>query len=234
MDDADRFRLLGTYKTPRVRLGRWVRCTLRGEMEVVGYTDAPIPWPVCKGRNYRALPLYGDLARAVRRESAQAVRHWFGVRSHTAWKWRKALGVDRAAGSEGTHRLRSEHPHEPGVAAGRALAHAMSRDPEWDAPRREKIAQAKRAKPRPRHVIEAIRAANLGRRHTAEARARMSAAHKARGTRPPWLGRPWTPEEDALLRRLPAAEVARRTGRSLAAVYSRRRELGLPDGRRRG
>jgi hypothetical protein len=46
---------------------------------------------------------------------------------------------------------------------------------------------------------------------------------------------PWTPEEDELVRTLPPAEAARRTGRSLAAVYQRRHVLGVPDGRlRRG
>jgi hypothetical protein len=37
----------------------------------------------------------------------------------------------------------------------------------------------------------------------------------------------WTFEEDNLVRSLPAREAARRTGRSLAAVYSRRRDLGV-------
>jgi hypothetical protein len=41
----------------------------------------------------------------------------------------------------------------------------------------------------------------------------------------------WTFEEDKLVRSLPAREAARRTGRSLAAVYSRRRDRGV--GRRR-
>jgi hypothetical protein len=39
--------------------------------------------------------------------------------------------------------------------------------------------------------------------------------------------------EDALLRELPAAEVARRTGRTLGAAYARRRKVRLPEGRRR-
>jgi hypothetical protein len=43
VQDADRFRLLGKYRTPRVRLGHFVRCLLRGEMQVLGFTDAPIP-----------------------------------------------------------------------------------------------------------------------------------------------------------------------------------------------
>ena len=73
----------------------------------------------------------------------------------------------------------------------------------------------------------------LGTPHSAEARAKMSAAHKRRGSRPPKAGRPWTAEEEALLRRLPPAEAARRTGRTLKAVYAWRRVLGVPDGRRR-
>jgi hypothetical protein len=59
----------------------------------------------------------------------------------------------------------------------------------------------------------------------------MSAANRRRGTRPPKAGRPWSVREDELVRGLPAPEVARRTGRALAAVYGRRRVLGLPDGR---
>jgi hypothetical protein len=66
-----------------------------------------------------------------------------------------------------------------------------------------------------------------------EARRKMSAAQRRRGTRPPKAGRPWTAEEDALVRALPAKEVAARTGRTLGAVHDRRRILGMPDGRTR-
>jgi hypothetical protein len=57
-----------------------------------------------------------------------------------------------------------------------------------------------------------------------------------RGTRAPLAGIPWTKEEDELARTLKAKEVVERTGRTLSAVYSRRRILGLADGRagRRG
>jgi hypothetical protein len=44
--------------------------------------------------------------------------------------------------------------------------------------------------------------------------------------------RSWTPEEDELLRVLAPAEAARRTRRSLQAVYDRRHALGLPPARR--
>jgi hypothetical protein len=42
---------------------------------------------------------------------------------------------------------------------------------------------------------------------------------------------PWTEEEDDLVYRLPPAEAARQTGRTLGAVYSRRTMLGLAGGR---
>jgi hypothetical protein len=43
MDDADRFRLLGKYRVPRIRVGRFVRCLIRGEVEVVAFADGSIP-----------------------------------------------------------------------------------------------------------------------------------------------------------------------------------------------
>ena len=124
-------------------------------------------------------------------------------------RWRRALGVG---------------PATPGTLQ---LRHATEPD------RRAKIAAAKRGQPRPRHVIEAMREANRGRPASAETRARMSAAHQARGTRPPAAGVPWTAAEDEAVRTLPAPEAAKATGRTLTAVYSRRLTLGLPDGRRR-
>ena len=90
-----------------------------------------------------------------------------------------------------------------------------------------------RARPRPPHVVEAMRRGRLGTPQSEAARAKMSEAHRRRGTGPPKAGRPWTAEEEALLRQLPPAEVARRTGRTLKAVYAWRRVLGEPDGRRR-
>ena len=60
----------------------------------------------------------------------------------------------------------------------------------------------------------------------------MGETHRRRGTLVPGTV-VWTEREDALLRSLPAAEAARRTGRTLVAVWQRRRVLGVPDGRRR-
>jgi hypothetical protein len=49
----------------------------------------------------------------------------------------------------------------------------------------------------------------------------------------PHSGRPWTSDEDELVRALPPAEAARRTGRTPAAVYQRRHTLGLRPARHR-
>jgi hypothetical protein len=45
-------------------------------------------------------------------------------------------------------------------------------------------------------------------------------------------GKAWTVEDDEMVRALPAAVVARRTGRTLTSVYSRRVRLGVEDGRK--
>jgi hypothetical protein len=226
MHAADRFRLLGAYRTPRFRYGRKVRCAVRGEVEVVGLHEAPIPWPVGKRGRAKALVVFKDLARAVRRESEVAIAHHWGVDKQTVGKWRKALGVGRV--TEGTSRRLSDHAREPAVVAGLKKAQAKSGDPA----RRAKLSAAMCGKKMDRRVVEALAAQRRGTRHREESRRRMSETHRRRGTLVPGTV-VWAPEEDALVRSLPAAEAARRTGRTLGAVWSRRRVLGLPDGRRR-
>src|SRR5215813_14851874 len=88
MTDDDRFRLLfGPYRTPVFKYGDDAFCELRGEVILCGLTDAPIPWPTGKkrqkGPGARAIFVYGALAEAVRRESAQAVARWWGVTNQT-------------------------------------------------------------------------------------------------------------------------------------------------------
>ena len=48
MNDADRSRLLGSYRTPRCRIGQRVRCLVRGEVVIASLSTAPIPWPMCR------------------------------------------------------------------------------------------------------------------------------------------------------------------------------------------
>jgi hypothetical protein len=59
--------------------------------------------------------------------------------------------------------------------------------------------------------------------HTAEARRKMSEAQKGRGG----PGRRWSAQEDKLVRALTPQEAAKRTGRSVQAVWSRRAKLGV-------
>jgi transposase-like protein len=165
MRDADRFKLLGTYTTPRVRIGERLTCEARDcDVIVVGYSEGRIPWPI--GRRPRlaakALVVFGDLADAVRRESNQAVCYWFGVSAQTVSKWRKALGVGQS--NDGTHKLRSAYTAEPWAVEARAKVHAKTGDPE----RRTKIAASKIGKPRPAHVIEAMRKGRTGKPRTVE------------------------------------------------------------------
>ena len=38
--------LLGSYATPAIRIDQRVVCALRGEVEIVGLSAGPIPWPI--------------------------------------------------------------------------------------------------------------------------------------------------------------------------------------------
>jgi hypothetical protein len=97
MRHADRFRLVGTYRTPKVRIGSVLSCEARDcDVIVTGHSDARIPWPVGQPRARGGRPglvVFGGLAVAVRHESSRAVCHWFGVGAATMARWRTALGV---------------------------------------------------------------------------------------------------------------------------------------------
>jgi hypothetical protein len=98
--------------------------------------------------------------------------------------------------------------------------------------RNRKIAEAKKGKPRPAWLKHHLRRINTGKKLDPETRRKMSEAHRARGSRPDYGRKVWTPAEDRLVKTLSTGEVVERTGRSLKAVYMRRIRLGMPDGRR--
>jgi hypothetical protein len=98
---------LGSYTTPAFSYCGRVVCAIRGEVQIVGVREAPIPWPIGKQGRHRFLIVYGDLAEAVRREAASTVALLWNVGSDTVWRWRKALGVEAA--TEGTRSLKSEN-----------------------------------------------------------------------------------------------------------------------------
>src|SRR5262249_12980821 len=103
MLDAERYKLhFGPYRMPRCRLGERAVWAARGEVVVKGISNGRIPWPMTRHKRGRLLHVVrGGLAKAVRRESTQAVCYWRGVCPSS---WRKALGVP--ANDEGTARLR--------------------------------------------------------------------------------------------------------------------------------
>ena len=175
-DDVRRLRF-GPYRTPRVKLGTVLADEVRDcDVVVCGYTDARIPWPVGKplGGRARSPVIYGELLRAVRTEANIAVCHWWGVTPQTVTKWRKALGVGMM--TAGTTAVRSEKGGEPDILAGLAKGRLKIHDPE----RNEKIAAARRGKPRPPHVIEAMRKARIGKSLSEETRAKMRESHRWR------------------------------------------------------
>jgi transposase-like protein len=147
LPDHERFALLhGPYAPPPFALGDILTCEVRGDLRVTGVSSGRIQWPVSSawggnGSGRRFLILTPELARAVRLESVQALRYWFGVSSTTVWKWRKALGVD--GNNDGTRKLRARM--------------ASLTPPEL----REQIAATQRGKARPRHVIEAMTAGRI-------------------------------------------------------------------------
>jgi nucleotide-binding universal stress UspA family protein len=214
---VDRHKLhFSPYRTPPFRYGTKVECEARGEVTITRLSDGPIQWPMYR----KSLILYKDLARAVRREASIAIQHWWGVGAMTVCRWRRALGVPRM--NEGDLRLKSEHARTDWADAARQKAYANARNPE----RCAKIAAARRGKPRPKHVIEAMRKTHLGRPLSAEHRRKLSEAQKRRGTRPPAAALAWAPWEIELLKTLPASEVAEKTGRTLVAVFICRNRMG--------
>jgi hypothetical protein len=128
--------LIGTYRPPGVRVGGRAFCLYRdAEVVITSVSDAPIPWPRCRAVGVRGgsgLLVTEALIRAIRTESAAALKHWFGVGTHAVWNWRRAFGV-RQWGTPGSRRLLDETtraanaatrgkklPRSPPGSAGRA------------------------------------------------------------------------------------------------------------------
>ena len=97
----DRVKLLhGPYKAPRLRRGDRAFCLFRDcDVIVAGWTDARISCPRCRPldvpRSHPSLLVDEELVRAIRRESAAAIRFRWGVSEGVVHRWRRALGVTR-------------------------------------------------------------------------------------------------------------------------------------------
>ena len=170
---VDRYALhFGPYQTPRFRYGQRVECEVRGEVEIVGLSAGHIPWPLGRvdGNSNRALVIYKGLGKAIRQESATAICHWWGVTPQTVSRWRGVIGIGPHTAGSRRQRSSIATANYPKV---RAALHSKAHEPK----RAAKIAAAKRGKPRPAEVVEAMRQANIGRKHSAATRKAMSEAH---------------------------------------------------------
>lgn len=223
MDERDRFKLLfGPYQAPPFEYGETLECEIRGPMIVCKLSSGRIAWPVGKtgrGVRQRSLIVTGGLAEAIRREAAITVCYWWGISQACVTKWRKALGVELS--NEGTHRLRHEYADEPGVRGGLEKARIKANEPEA----RAKVGAAHRGKRVPDHVRKRLSELRKGKPLAESTRRKISEAQ--RGRIPVWVTRPWTKEEDELVRTMETEEVVRRTGRTTTAVRHRRVVLGV-------
>lgn len=104
--------LLGTYRPPASRDRTYCRFR-KVWCRVTSWTDAPIPWPMGvpegPGRVGRpSLVVTRDLERAIRTESALALKHHFGIQTTLAWRYRKWLGVEGHIKTPGSRHLQQE------------------------------------------------------------------------------------------------------------------------------
>jgi len=144
------------------------------------------------------------------------------VTPQTVTVWLRALDVPR--GTKGTRQRHRDWAPETLNDEARQLAEAVVRSPE----RVAKIRAAKLGKPRPRHVIEAMRKANMGRPHSPEHRAKLREAWRRRPDRPLPNGRPWTAAELAAMGKMFDRELATRYGRCMQTVARKRKKMGIP------
>src|SRR5262249_42689400 len=106
-----------------------------------GWSDGRISWPRCRlpGTHGGGSGLLVDdeLVRAIRSESALAIRYGWGVASYTVWRWRLAFGVEGHAATEGSRRL---------IQANADKGGATLRGKQRPRDQRERQGQTRRAK----------------------------------------------------------------------------------------
>ncbi|MBI3870009.1 MAG: hypothetical protein HY299_15910 [Verrucomicrobia bacterium] len=89
----------GPYSPPMISIGGWLKCKLRDDLQVGGYSNGLIPWPVALGRANQLI-VCGDLVRALKTESRLAVSFHFGISLALVSEYRQKLGIERyTAGS---------------------------------------------------------------------------------------------------------------------------------------
>lgn len=222
MINSEKLRLLGEYHSPIVGPDGFMCCERLGKVQVNGFTNALISWPVVKRGGTPSLVLCGYLVEAVKRESVSAVVHWWGVSANTVRIWRRVLGVPRM--TEGTTCLHREAIPDRFNEQTKEKARQAVQTPET----RAKMSASRKGKPQHPNTRRAALEASK-RPKTEEWRAKMSARLRREwndGSRT--CHNQWTPEEIALLGTALDRIVADQIGRSVDAVGVFRRKLGVP------
>ena len=244
--------LFGPYAPPKIPRNQRLFCEVRGCLKVGSWSNGLIPWP----RRYRtgSIILCGDLVRAVKLESVEAVCYHWGVCRNVVQNWRHALLVTEF--NPGTQQLRKQ---VRGTADSPARERAAFRASHPTAIiHREKLLH-ERAHPLVRSSSSELvreRMARTGRHINPDLRLWSDKEDKLLGTArdekiarqikrtkgavrarrnilgiPAWnvsYSRPWTTAEEALLGVVPDRELAERLGRTFLAVQARREIKHLP------
>jgi len=122
MSEPGRRLIGGPYSSPSVGIRGDITCVIRGPVTVAMWTEGRIPWPCAHERGH-PIVLCGDLVRAVRVESSNAVIYHWGVCGSTVLKGRRALGTPTH--NEGTRALHRELIQEN--ITPEAFAHGQAR-----------------------------------------------------------------------------------------------------------
>lgn len=227
LPDEERYSLIaGPYVAPDVRPGDWLMDEERGMVEVGGYTQkARIPWPRIKKTGRASLILCGDLVRAVRTESALAIKYWWNVGDPVVARWRKLLGVGQTTGA-GTRRLYQLYkPRKlPNDVVERGREKAMS------AESRAQAAATKRGRPaHPNTRAALLEAAKRPKsaEHREKMRENMRRAWEdgTRNRTPVWTRKADAELIRLLLKGLTCREIAEIMGKTRQSILSNIREL---------
>jgi hypothetical protein len=208
------------------------------ECVVTGFHDARIPWPRVRARDSRGgsgLWVNDTLLKAIKTESADALKFWFGVGTKAVWNWRRAFGVGRF-GTEGSAASHAAASERGAAVRGKPVTPARRRQ-------LRKHLTAARKKVRRGRWDEtgwtAEQLALLGTDHDEAiakkiGRTRNAVTCKRTELKIPalsgWVtsGPAWTDDQLALLGTADDEVIAAKVGRSPGAVRQERAELKVP------
>lgn len=195
----------GPYAPPNVRVGAWLKCELRGLLQVGGFSNALIPWPTAV-KHRKQLIVCRDLVKALKTESRLAVCFHFGISLQMVSQYRRRLGIERL--TAGSTRLFWRNVKLAGSDEARAKM-SRQRENRKDLMSREDRERLREIQKRPKSEAWKDKAAERWQR-----RYLLS-------------GKPaeWTEDELKLIGTLPDREVARLLNRSVLAVKAKKFQL---------